>query len=158
MIALAPILGSVTTIIGGIGGIIAGFKLWREGFVHDRAPRVVAWIFGIYFAVLLLATVLKLQSPADLRTLASSFGIVLLIPLVLLLPHRSAGLTLRGISRAAMIGLWYTAIAGSVASFGFGIYRPELATGNVGVMASMCVIYSVFALIGWQTMGPRPAG
>lgn len=155
MIAGASLVGSVVTAMALIAALIAGLHLLRGTRDTAVEGRSLALALGLYFIVLTGTTALNGPIPTRFIELVIISPFLYFIPLALLLPALAADLTLRGLGRAAMIGTVTTAVLALVATFGFGVYRPGLATGNANVVSGLLILQSGLCVAGWWQAGRR---
>lgn len=155
MIAAASLTGSLITLIGLIGGLVA---LWQMVMVRERPfpaeGRLLAAAFVIYFAVLAVTTAMNGSEPGRFIELILISPFIYFIPLALHLPNRCTDISLSGIGRAAMIGTVPTALLLLWVSEMMGVDRPELAPGNANVLSGILILQSVLCLAGWRLAGP----
>lgn len=149
MIAGASLVGSAVTALALIAALIAALHLLRGTRDIAGEGRTLALALGLYFIVMTVTTALNGPIPARFIELVIISPFLYFIPLALLLPALAADLTLRGLGRAAMIGTLSTAILALVATFGFGIDRPGLATGNANVVSGLLILQSGLCMAGW---------
>ncbi len=149
MIAGASLVGSAVTALALIAALIAALHLLRGTRDIAGEGRTLALALGLYFIVMTVTTALNGPIPTRFIELVIISPFLYFIPLALLLPALAADLTLRGLGRAAMIGTLSTAILALVATFGFGIDRPGLATGNANVVSGILILQSGLCMAGW---------
>lgn len=155
MIAGASLVGSVVTAMALIAALIAALHLLRGTRDTAGEGRTLALALGLYFIVMTVTTALNGPIPTRFIELVIISPFLYFIPLALLLPTLAKDLTLRGLGRAAMVGTLSTAVLALVATYGFGIYRPGLATGNANVVSGLLILQSALCMAGWWQAGRR---
>jgi len=151
MLAGASLTGSLTTVLGSFGGIVALVQLLRTPHTpYSAESRILAGVFGGYFALFALTTALNATDPGRFREFAIIGRFLYFIPLILLLPCVCHDLTLKGIGRAAMLGTLPTTLIMLFQTKALGMVEVPLAAGNPNVASGLLLVQSCLGVAGWQ--------
>lgn len=149
IVALASLTGSLITLVGFLGSVVAFVSLLRNP--PEELPKEGVWlslIFAVYFAVLAITTTLNGPDPKRFIEFAIISPFIYFIPLALILPLRCMDISMKGLGRAAMIGTVPTAVLALFFSEFFTGERPALAAGNSNVLSALLLMQTFLCLAG----------